>query len=205
MANLQRFIETACRAGTSASKKDQMEIVRIMQDWVGTEINNRLEAYGLKIRAESKERRYRGGWRSVKVDVHIGTRELGLILAVDPKHLRSRQSIRKNWKNMLNDLVAFSANFHSRFPMCVVGGVLGFEKSQATQEMLDVIYSIFNHVAIRKQASDQHDLLEAFGLAIYECNPPRLSPNTPPPRHPLRCEQAFDRIVELLIQRYVRL
>ena len=204
MANLQSFIETACRGGTSASKKVQMNVVRVMQDWVAEEMNERLEAHGLKIRAESKERRYTGGWRNVKVDVHIGTRELGLVLAIDPKHLRSRESIRKNWKNMLNDLVAFSANFHSRFPLCVVGGVLGFEKTQATQEMLSEIYSILSRVAIRKQASDQHDLMEAFGLAVYECDPPRLSPSIPPPRNPLRCKHAFDRMVELLIQRYVR-
>ena len=204
MSNLQNFIVTACRNGTSASKKVQMQVVRSMQDWVSEEINRRLEAHGLEIRTKSREHRFIGGWRSVGVDVHIGTREMGLILAVDPKHLRSMQSIRKNWKNMLNDLVAFSANFHSRFPMCVVGGVLGFEKSQATQEMLNEIYSILSHVAIRQKASDQHDLLEAFGLAVYECEPPRLSPSIPPPRHPLRCERAFDRIVELLIQRYIR-
>lgn len=202
--HLQRFIQTACRGGIAASKKIQMDIVREMQAWAGAEINKRLEAYGMKLRAECKEHRYTGGWRSVKVDVHIGTKELGLVLALDPKHLRSMTSIRKNWKNMLNDLVAFSANFHSRFPMCVVGGLLGFEKNQATQARLDEIYSILAHVAIRKQASDQHDLMEAFGLAVYECGSLRLSPSIPPPRHPLRCETMFDRLVELLIQRYVR-
>ena len=204
MTHLEQFILTACKAGTSASKKDQMGIVKAMQDWVGAEINRRLEAYGMKTRAESKELRYKGGWRSVKVDIHIGSRELGLVLALDSKHLRSMVSIRKNWKNMLNDLVAFSANFHSRFPMCVVGGLVGFEKSQATSEMLSDMYSILSHVAIRKQASDQHDLLEALGLAVYECAHLRLSPSVPPPRSPFRCELAFDRLVELLIQRYVR-
>ena len=80
MASLQDFIITACTNGTTAPKKTQMQIVRYMQDWVAEEINRRLEAHNLKIRAKSKEHRFIGGWRSVGVDVHVGTREMGLSL-----------------------------------------------------------------------------------------------------------------------------
>lgn len=204
MASFQNFIQTACIGGTTASKQIQMQISQLMQDWAAHEINERLEANNLDIRATSVPEKYAGGWRNIKVDVSIGSKKIGLILAFDPKHLQSQGSIRRNWKNTLNDLIAFSANFHSRFPTCVIGGMIGFDKSQVNERILDDMYSILKHVGIRDKPSDQHNLLEAIALAVYECDPIRLSPNVPPPNSPLRCTFAFDRIVDLLIQRYVK-
>jgi hypothetical protein len=207
MPNPQKFIDIACVGGVAADKKTQIAIAQEMQNWAAEEINERLEAYHLDLHADSKGCRYTGGWRSCSVDVHINTKELGLILAVDPKHLQSKESINKNWKNMLNDLVAFAGNIHSRFPMCVVGGVVGFEKSQTDAGMLDDMFSIVSKVAVRNAPTDQYALLEGFTIVVYDCNPRRLSPDIPPPtgnNSLFRASNVFNHMVDLLVQRHVR-
>ena len=181
-----------------------MAVSQEMQNWVAEEINERLEARGSNLRAESRARRYAGGWRSVSVDVHINTQELGLVLALDPKHLQSRSSIDKNWKNMLNDLVAFSGNLHSRFPNCVVGGVVGFEIQQTDSSMLDEMYDIVKRVAVRERVLDPQDLMEGFAIVVYDCGRHRLVPDIPPINSPLRASNMFERVADLVTRRYVR-
>ena len=77
-------------------------------------------------------RNFLGAIRWQEVDVWMSNDEGGLILAVDPKHFQSKDSLNKNWKNGHNDLTAFSTNLHERFPMCVVGGVISFPEWAAT-------------------------------------------------------------------------
>jgi hypothetical protein len=180
-----------------------MAISQSMQDWVSQEINERLEGYGSDLRSVSKGKRYAGGWRSVSVDVHIQKPEQGLILALDPKHLQSRTSVNKNWKNMLNDLVAFSGNLHSRFPSCVVGGIVAFNKSEATQDTLKEMYSIIDRVAVRQSQTEANDLMEGFAIVIYDCDRERLVPDTPPRHSKLRSDKMFERMAELVVRRYV--
>ena len=194
---LQRFIKTACRGGPKATKGVQQQIAQYMQDWIAAEINRRLENRGFsKLNAESKGHRFCGGWRGVSVDVHVSSRELGLVLAMDPKHLQSAESIKKNWKNALNDLVAFAGNLHARFPMCVVGGIFGFERSQVSSGLLKDMYGILRRV-------EQQGQLDVCGIVVYECGPPRLSLGIPPKGNCLRIEEVLDRAIELLAQRYV--
>lgn len=198
------FIEIACRGGPKAPKGVQMQISQAMQDWAAAEINVRLEGLHVDLRASSKPKNFAGGWRAISVDVHIETEEHGLVLALDPKHLQSKESIGQNWRNTLNDLIAFAANFHSRFPMSVVGGMIGLSRAEATQDQLDEMYAILKRVAIRQKPSDDFALLEGFGLIVYDCHPRRLSPDTPPPGDPLRADIMLTRMVDLLVQRHVR-
>jgi hypothetical protein len=195
---LTTFLKLACQGG---AKKAQMAIAQAMQDWVCDEINQRLAKHGSQLKANPKAHGYVGGWRTISVDIHIGESKFGLLLAVDPKHLQG-QSVEKNWNNTLNDLIAFSANFHTRFPLCVVGGMIGFKRSDIKNpNKLKDMYSVVEHVATRDRPTDPLNLLEAFSFVAYECNPFGLSPNVPPPGSNLRADKAIDRMVDLLIQR----
>lgn len=185
-----------------------MNIAEKMQDWVREQIEARLEerlddkAFG-KLEISSVGKQYAGGWRSVSVDVHVRTEKTGLLLAADPKHLQSGKSIAKNWKNMLNDILAFAGNLHTRYPMAVVGAALGFSEAQAEESTLKEMYSIFERVATRTLPSDVATNLEGFAIMVYECDPPRLSPSIPPTGNPFRFDTAFDRMASLFVQRFV--
>jgi|GEM_PF-4350481 len=100
---------------------------------------------------------------------------------------------------------AFAGNLHSRFPVCVVGAIVAFDKSQITTQVLNEMYSILTKVVIRTSPTDQDALLEGFGIIVYQCDPFRLVPNTPPPKSPFRWNNLFDKMVELVVKRYVPL
>lgn len=204
MPDVPEFVRTACQGGKNAPKSVQMQIQNTMQEWVAEQLRERLEAHSLShLKVDPKRKSYAGGWRSVAVNVHIQSEELGLVLAVEPKHLQSNVSASKNWKNMLNDLVAFAGNIHSRFPMCVVGGVLGLSHDVGNK-VLEEMYSIVNKVAIRQTSIEPNNLLEGFGIIVYECSSPRISPAAPPPNSPYRINIMLDHMVEMLHQRYVK-
>jgi hypothetical protein len=180
-----------------------MAISSKMQDWVAEEIQQRLDTAGLKLKVESKQKTYAGAWRNIPVDVHVHTDSLGLAVAIDPKHLQSRESINKNWKNMLNDIIAFGANMHGRYPMCVVGAVVGFNAAEMDNSTLEDMFSIIGKVAIRESPSEQTALLEGLALVGYECEPRRLSITTPRPASPFWYAKVFDRMAGLVVQRFV--
>jgi len=84
-----------------------------------------------------------------------------------------------------------------------MGGMIGFNRSESDQGLLDEMSSIIRHVSTREKPSDDYALLEAFGLIVYEREPLRLSPDVPPPGSSLRASNLLDRIVELFMQRFV--
>src|SRR5207244_7500121 len=59
-----------------------------------------------------------GGVRPQNFDV--GYRPDGVRFAFDSKSLNDRESIGKNWQNMINDLATEATTVHSRFPHAVV-------------------------------------------------------------------------------------
>jgi hypothetical protein len=59
-----------------------------------------------------------GGVRPQNFDV--GYRPDGIRFAFDSKTLNDRESIGKNWQNMINDLATEATTVHSRFPHAVV-------------------------------------------------------------------------------------
>ena len=84
--------------------------------------------------------------------------------------------------------------------------MVGFNTSQIEPEILQSMYSIVSKVTIRNAPTEQSALLEAFGIIVYECDPPRLVLDTPPrtgQNSIFRANNVFDRMVDLLVQRYV--
>ena len=167
----------------SLTKKDQQALADALQEWAAKCIWQRLydvlDAEGrddVKRYLAGKEewaihhkgKAFLGAIRWQEVDDWLSNPEAGLVLAVDPKHFQSQGSLRKNWKNGLNDLVAFATNLHERFPLCGVAGVISFPEWAATAADLKPMHSICLRVIPRQNVSDPYGKFEAFALAVYD-------------------------------------
>lgn len=115
-----------------------------------------------------KGKDFLGAVRWQEVDVWMANAEAGLVLAVDPKHFQSQDSLKKNWKNGHNDLVALATNLHERFPLCAVGGVIAFPEWAATPQDLKQMHSICGQSIPRERPLNAYGKFEGFALAIYD-------------------------------------
>lgn len=142
-------------SGEGLSKAKQQALAIALQQWAAACITVHLqntigrEAEELLKIAKDKEwkihyrgRSFLGAVRWQEVDVWMSNDEAGLVLAVDPKHFQSKDSLNKNWKNGHNDLTAFATNLHERFPMCAVGGVISFPQWTAAEAVLKQMNNI---------------------------------------------------------------
>lgn len=117
-----------------------------------------------------KGKKFLGAVRWQEVDVWMTNAEAGLVLAVDPKHFQSQDSLEKNWKNGHNDLVAFATNLHERFPLCAVGGVICFPEWAATSQDLKQMHSICGRSILRERPLNAYGKFEGFALAVYDAS-----------------------------------
>lgn len=119
-----------------------------------------------------KGKDFLGAVRVQEVDVWLTNPEAGLVLAVDPKHFQSADSLKKNWQNGLNDLIAFATNMHERFPLCAVGGIISFPEWAAAPQSLKQMRSICARAIPREKPLNAYGKFEGFALAIYDtqCN-----------------------------------
>jgi hypothetical protein len=157
-------------------KKQQQDLTVILQRWVASCITHHLSNLSddgtLKnwpVNWKGK-RNFLGATRWQEVDVWIANEDAGLVLAVDPKHFQSRDSLGKNWKNGMNDLIAFATNLHERFPLCVVGGVIAFPKAAGSENILAQMHGICSRSIPRDKPTNAHGKFEGFALVIYDAN-----------------------------------
>jgi hypothetical protein len=108
-----------------------------------------------------------GAVRKQEVDVWIAHPDAGLVLACDPKHLQSKDSLGKNWKNTHNDLVAFASNLHERFPLCAVGGVIAYPEWAGTPSVLQQMHGICCRSIPRDRPLNAYGKFEGFALVVY--------------------------------------
>lgn len=150
---------------------------------------------------QSQGKPFLGAMRWQEVDVWVAQPEFGLALAADPKHFQSLDSLRKNWKNGHNDLIAFATNLHERFPMCVIAGVLVFPEWAAGPRELNQIEKICLRSIPREKALNAYGKFEAFAVVRYnqagELNFPydSLSPLAP--------GNVFRRLADTVVSRFV--
>jgi hypothetical protein len=156
-------------------KLQQQALALALQKWVALSIEDSLRTVAkdpnLRLVGEwsinFKGKKFVGAVRQQEVDVWLSNSHAGLLLAVDPKHFQSRDSLQKNWKNGHNDLVAFATNLHERFPMCAVGGFISFPLNTATQAILHQMKGICERSIPREKPLNAYGKFEGFGLAIY--------------------------------------
>lgn len=197
------------------SKAQQQALAVALQEWTARCIATRL----LKLLVEQERgdlehhvakevwqvhhrgRNFLGAVRWQEVDVWMANAEAGLVLAVDPKHFQSQDSLKKNWKNGHNDLVALATNLHERFPLCAVGGVISFPQWAATPQDLKQIHSICGRSIPRERPLNAYGKFERFGLAVYDDNGSLIWPFRP--NSPLQPGTAFAALASAVYQRTI--
>lgn len=166
----------------SLSKAPQQALANALQKWTAQCVASHLEKMldeqerddlkrylqQEKWQVHYKGKNFLGAVRWQEVDVWMANVESGLALAADPKHFQSQDSLEKNWKNGHNDLVAFATNFHERFPLCAVGGIVSFPEWAATSQSLRQIHSVCGRSIPRERPLNAYGKFEGFGIAVYE-------------------------------------
>jgi len=190
-------------------KIKQQALARALQEWTASCIQAHLKEIAVGKRFKETDwtiqfqgRKFIGAMREQEVDVSLGHPRAGLVLAVDPKHFQSRDSLGKNWKNGHNDLVAFATNLHERFPLCAIGGVISFPEWAATPQDRRQIYGICSRSIPRERPSNAPGKFEGFALACYNQNGNLIWPFNNS-NSPLTPESAFTALANSLYSRTV--
>ncbi|MBI4216247.1 MAG: hypothetical protein HY687_02470 [Chloroflexi bacterium] len=144
-----------------------------------------------------------GAVRVQEVDVWLTNPEAGLVLAVDPKHFQSSDSLKKNWQNGLNDLIAFATNIHERFPLCAVGGIISFPEWATSPQSLKQMHSICARAIPRTRALNAYGKFEGFALAIYDTSHKLVWPFSPDSL--LKPDATFAALADALYSRTIAL
>jgi len=195
------------RTDAKLDKKQQQDLTVILQQWVANCIQHHLEQLAdprllkhWKITWKGK-RNFLGAVRWQEVDVWMADEDAGLVLAVDPKHFQSKDSVGKNWKNGHNDLVAFASNLHERFPMCAVGGVIALPEWASTAAILDQMHSICIRSIPREKPSNAYGKFEGFALVVYNLEGDLIWPFKQD--SPLKPSAAFASLAEKVVTRTI--
>ncbi|MBM4042256.1 MAG: hypothetical protein FJ290_27500 [Planctomycetes bacterium] len=187
-------------------KGAQQQLARALQEWAARCIEEHLlqvcptpEVFRKPDwKVNHAGRKFFGGVREQEVDVWLANSRAGLALAVDPKHFQSKDSLRKNWQNGHNDLVAFASNLHERFPMCAVAGIIAFPDHAAEESTLNQMDAICSRSVPREKPSNAYGKFEAFALVAYHSNGALTFPFT---HKCLEAGRAFAALAEKLVTR----
>jgi hypothetical protein len=204
-------------SSASLPKAEQQALAVALQEWAARCIAARLESLleeqeridlkthlqkeGWQVHHKGKD--FLGAVRWQEVDVWLTNPEAGLVLAVDPKHFQSQDSLQKNWKNGHNDLVAFATNLHERFPLCAIGGVIAFPEWAAAPQNLKQMHSICGRSIPRERPLNSYGKFEGFALAIYSTSGSLAWPFKDD--SPLKPSAAFSSLANAVYQRTVAL
>jgi len=178
-----RIVQGYLITGPAANlpKKAQQTLAAALQEWAAQCVKSHLERIlgeqqrddllpilqKEKWQIQHKGKDFLGAVRWQEVDVWLANAEAGLVLAADPKHFQSQDSLKKNWKNGHNDLVAFATNLHERYPLCAIGGVIVFPEWAATPQDLKQMHGICRRSIPRERPLNAYGKFEGFALTLY--------------------------------------
>jgi hypothetical protein len=140
-----------------------------------------------------------GGVRPQNFDV--GYRPDGLRFAFDSKTLNDKESIGKNWQNMINDLATEATTVHSRFPYAVVAFMVVLPRP-ALGEALSAILGTLERLGGRRLVDEPEHRAEAMSLVIWEPSTGAIDPALPIPSSPLRFERFSQDVEQNYTARY---
>lgn len=140
-----------------------------------------------------------GGVRPQNFDV--GYRPDGVRFVFDSKTLNDRDSVGKNWQNMVNDLATEATTVHSRFPyalatfMVIVPVPCLLSHQQAIIETLE-------RLARRGSVEGAFHLAEAVALVAWNPSNGTISTDVPAADSVLRIERFSSQVESLYVSRY---
>lgn len=141
-----------------------------------------------------------GGVRTQYFDVAY--RPDGVRFAFDSKTLNDRSSIKKNWRNMINDLATEATTVHSRFPHAVVAFIVAYPRPCMEPEELSAIIETLERLSRRTGVDDPVYMAEAVSLVLWHPDSGEVDDDVPLPASPLRLERFATPIEESYVSRY---
>lgn len=141
-----------------------------------------------------------GGVRTQNFDVVY--RPDGVRFAFDSKTLNDRASIKKNWRNMINDLATEATTVHSRFPHAVVAFLVAYPRPCIEPEELNATIETLERLARRTGVDDPVYTAEAVTFVLWDPVSGEIDPHLPSYNSPLRIEAFSAPIQQAYTSRY---
>ncbi len=141
-----------------------------------------------------------GGVRPQNFDV--GYRPDGVRFAFDSKTLNDRDSIGKNWQNMINDLATEATTVHSRFPHALVAFMVIYPEPVVPPSHRTATIGTLERLARRVNVDDPPYMAEAISLVLWNPTDGTIDPNLPVPGSPLRLEEFSRQVEAAYVSRY---
>lgn len=126
-------------------------------------------------------------------------------IVFDSKTLNDKDSIKKNWQNMVNDLATEAATVHTRFPYCIVSFIVALPEPAVMPSQRRDIVRTLERLGSRKDELDQHHLAEAISLVLWDPATGKIDPSIPDVGSNLRLDTMHDRIYPHYVDRYKNL
>jgi hypothetical protein len=149
---------------------------------------------------EVGETRTIGGVRPQNFDVCY--RPDGIRFVSDSKTLNDRESVRKNYQNMINDLATEATTIHVRFPYAVVAFIVIVPAPCLLQPQRAALIGTLDRLARRTSTNNQSHLAEAISLVVWQPETGEISPDVPAIGSRLRLEMFSSAIQSAYFSRY---
>jgi hypothetical protein len=141
-----------------------------------------------------------GGVRPQNFDV--GYRPDGVRFAFDSKTLNDRNSIGKNWQNMINDLATEATTVHTRFPHALVAFMVVYPKPCVMPAQQTATIQTLERLARRVNVDDPAHMAEALSLVLWNPDDGTIDTDIPSPLSPLRIEKFSEQVEAVYVSRY---
>lgn len=141
-----------------------------------------------------------GGVRPQNFDV--GYRPDGIRFAFDSKTLNDRESIGKNWQNMINDLATEATTVHSRFPHALVAFMVIYPAPCVSSAHQKATIETLERLARRSTVDGSPYMAEVISLVLWNPEDGTIAQNIPAQSSPLRIEKFSEQVEAVYIGRY---
>jgi len=141
-----------------------------------------------------------GGVRPQNFDV--GYRPDGIRFAFDSKTLNDRESIGKNWQNMINDLATEATTVHSRFPHALVAFMVIYPAPCVSAAHQKATIETLERLARRSSVEGEPFMAESISLVLWHPEDGSIDPDIPANSSPLRIEKFSEQVAAAYVNRY---
>lgn len=141
-----------------------------------------------------------GGIRPQNFDV--GYRPDGVRFAFDSKTLNDRESLGKNYQNMINDLATEAATVHTRFPYAIVAFMVVVPSPCLVDPQRSALIRSLEVLARRTAVGDEAHLAESIALVVWDPGTGTIDENVPGANSSVKLSIFSERIQTAYFLRY---
>lgn len=133
----------------------------------------------------------------------VGYRPDGVRFAFDSKTLNDRDSVRKNWQNMITDLLAEATNVHSQYKSAIMAFMVIIPSPCFIEPQRSGILRRLERLAGRARVEDPDYMAEAISLVIWNPKDGQIEGDVPARESPLRLERFAQQVEAIYTSRYI--